>query len=72
MSKCGSDLTRSSTAFTCSKKGSNCPRGSALGPSHKALCDGPSALPLGQLEPFLEQVKAVDDLVKSLPHLDID
>lgn len=38
----------------------------------KALCDGPSALPLGQLEPFLEQVKAVDDLVKSLPDLDID
>ncbi len=38
----------------------------------KALCDGPSALPLGQLEPFLEQVKAVDDLVKSLPNLNID
>lgn len=38
----------------------------------KALCDGPSALPLSQLEPFLEQVKAVDDLVKSLPNLDID
>lgn len=38
----------------------------------KALCDGPSALPLAQLEPFLEQVKAVDDLVKSLPHLDIN
>lgn len=38
----------------------------------KALCDGPSALPLVQLEPFLEQVKAVDDLVKSLPHLDIN
>lgn len=37
----------------------------------KALCDGPSALPLEQLEPFLEQVKAVDDLVKSLPNLDI-
>ena len=37
----------------------------------KALCDGPSALPLAQLEPFLEQVKAVDDLVKSLPKLDI-
>ncbi len=37
----------------------------------KALCDGPSALPLAQLEPFLEQVKAVDDLVKSLPSLDI-
>jgi 2-dehydro-3-deoxyphosphooctonate aldolase (KDO 8-P synthase) len=38
----------------------------------KALCDGPSALPLAQLEPFLQQVKAVDDLVKSLPPLNID
>ena len=38
----------------------------------KALCDGPSALPLAQLEPFLEQVKAVDDVVKSLPNLNID
>jgi len=38
----------------------------------KALCDGPSALPLAQLEPFLQQVKAVDDLVKSLPPLQID
>ena len=38
----------------------------------KALCDGPSALPLAQLEPFLEQIKAVDDLVKSLPNLNID
>ncbi len=38
----------------------------------KALCDGPSALPLAQLEPFLQQVKAVDDLVKSLPPLRID
>ena len=37
----------------------------------KALCDGPSALPLKQLEPFLQQVKAVDDLVKSLPPLHI-
>ena len=37
----------------------------------KALCDGPSALPLAQLEPFLAQVKAVDDLVKSLPPLEI-
>lgn len=35
----------------------------------QALCDGPSALPLAQLEPFLQQVKAVDDLVKSLPPL---
>ena len=38
----------------------------------KALCDGPSALPLAQLEPFLAQVKAVDDLVKSLPPLTIE
>ncbi len=38
----------------------------------QALCDGPSALPLAQLEPFLAQVKAVDDLVKSLPPLSID
>lgn len=38
----------------------------------KALCDGPSALPLRQLEPFLAQVKAVDDLVKSLPPLLIE
>ena len=38
----------------------------------KALCDGPSALPLAQLEPFLEQVKVVDDVVKSLPNLNID
>lgn len=37
----------------------------------KALCDGPSALPLDLLEPFLAQVKAVDDLVKSLPALTI-
>ncbi len=38
----------------------------------KALCDGPSALPLALLEPFLAQVKAVDDLIKSLPGLVID
>lgn len=38
----------------------------------RALCDGPSALPLAQLAPFLAQVKAVDDLVKSLPPLCID
>ncbi|WP_414981585.1 3-deoxy-8-phosphooctulonate synthase [Congregibacter sp.] len=38
----------------------------------KALCDGPSALPLDKLRPFLEQVKAVDTLVKGLPVLDID
>lgn len=38
-------------------------------PDH-ALCDGPSALALDKLEPFLRQMKAVDDLVKSLPGLD--
>ncbi|MGS2724058.1 3-deoxy-8-phosphooctulonate synthase [Porticoccus sp. GXU_MW_L64] len=37
----------------------------------KALCDGPSALPLDKLKPFLQQVKAVDELVKNLPELDI-
>lgn len=31
----------------------------------QALCDGPSTLPLDQLEPYLTQVKAIDDLVKS-------
>ena len=36
----------------------------------EALCDGPSALPLHQLEAFLSQMKAVDDLVKSLPELE--
>ncbi|MDZ4322350.1 MAG: 3-deoxy-8-phosphooctulonate synthase [Phenylobacterium sp.] len=36
-----------------------------------ARCDGPSALPLDALEPFLAQIKAVDELVKSLPVLDI-
>ena len=38
----------------------------------RALCDGPSALPLRQLRPFLEQVKAIDDLVKGLPQLEIN
>ena len=37
----------------------------------KAKCDGPSALPLDQLEPFLAQLKALDDLVKSFPPLHI-
>ena len=36
-----------------------------------AKCDGPSALPLDKLEPFLRQVKAVDDLVKSFAPLEI-
>jgi len=37
----------------------------------KALCDGPSALPLDQLKPFLSQMKAVDDLVKGFAALRI-
>ena len=36
-----------------------------------AKCDGPSALPLDQLEPFLAQLKALDDLVKSFTPLQI-
>jgi 2-dehydro-3-deoxyphosphooctonate aldolase (KDO 8-P synthase) len=35
-----------------------------------AKCDGPCALPLSKLEPYLAQMKAVDELVKSFPELD--
>ena len=35
-----------------------------------AKCDGPSALPLDKLEPFLKQIKAIDDLVKNFDELD--
>ncbi len=35
-----------------------------------AMCDGPSALPLAKLEPFLNQMKAIDDVVKSFSQLD--
>jgi 2-dehydro-3-deoxyphosphooctonate aldolase (KDO 8-P synthase) len=35
----------------------------------KALCDGPCALPLDALEPFLRQMKAIDDLVKGFPSM---
>jgi 2-dehydro-3-deoxyphosphooctonate aldolase (KDO 8-P synthase) len=35
----------------------------------EAKCDGPCALPLDQLEGYLAQMKAVDDLVKSMPKL---
>ena len=35
-----------------------------------AMCDGPCALPLSKLEPYLEQMKALDDLIKALPALD--
>lgn len=38
----------------------------------QARCDGPSALPLKQLEPFLAQMKALDELVKSFTPIDID
>lgn len=37
-----------------------------------AKCDGPCALPLEQLEPFLKRMKAVDDLVKGFDELVID
>jgi 2-dehydro-3-deoxyphosphooctonate aldolase (KDO 8-P synthase) len=37
----------------------------------KALCDGPSALPLDKLKPFLHQIKLIDDLVKNLPDIDV-
>ena len=39
-------------------------------PDH-ARCDGPSALPLAALEPFLAQIKAIDDLVKEFAPLQI-
>ncbi len=37
----------------------------------QALCDGPCALPLVNLEAFLQQLKSMDELVKSTPLLDI-
>ena len=38
---------------------------------NQARCDGPSALPLALLEPFLQQVKAIDEVVKALPPLSV-
>ena len=38
----------------------------------KAKCDGPSALPLDKLEPFLAQMKALDELIKSFSNLVIN
>ncbi len=35
----------------------------------EAKCDGPCALPLDKLEPYLAQMKAIDDLVKSFGEL---
>lgn len=37
-----------------------------------ALCDGPCALPLDKLRPYLEQIQAIDELVKQFAPLDID
>jgi len=37
-----------------------------------AKCDGPSALPLAKLEPFLQQIKAIDDLVKNFDELNTE
>lgn len=37
-----------------------------------AKCDGPCALRLDALEPFLAQMKAIDDVSKSLPDLDTE
>jgi len=37
---------------------------------NEAKCDGPCALPLDRLEPYLAQMKAVDELVKSFAPLD--
>jgi 2-dehydro-3-deoxyphosphooctonate aldolase (KDO 8-P synthase) len=34
-----------------------------------AKCDGPCALRLSQLEGFLTQIKAIDDLVKSFSEI---
>jgi len=34
-----------------------------------AKCDGPCALPLDKLEPYLQQMKSIDDLVKSFKPL---
>ncbi|MCP3427645.1 3-deoxy-8-phosphooctulonate synthase [Opacimonas viscosa] len=37
---------------------------------NEAKCDGPCALQLDKLEPYLAQMQAVDELVKSFPPLD--
>ena len=38
----------------------------------QAKCDGPCALRLNRLEPFLQQIRAVDELVKSFPEIDTE
>ncbi|MCC4273347.1 3-deoxy-8-phosphooctulonate synthase [Marinomonas communis] len=37
---------------------------------NNAKCDGPCALPLNKLEPFLKQIKQLDELVKTFETLD--
>lgn len=37
---------------------------------NNAKCDGPCALPLSKLEPFLKQIKQLDELVKTFETLD--
>ena len=37
---------------------------------NQAQCDGPSALPLAKLEPFLAQLKAIDGLVKTFDEVE--
>ncbi|SBS32380.1 2-dehydro-3-deoxyphosphooctonate aldolase [Marinomonas aquimarina] len=37
---------------------------------NNAKCDGPCALPLNKLEPFLKQIKQLDELVKTFDTLD--
>ncbi|SFH53178.1 3-deoxy-8-phosphooctulonate synthase [Modicisalibacter xianhensis] len=37
----------------------------------KALCDGPCALPLDKLEPFLSQMQQIDALVKGFPEVQV-
>ena len=38
----------------------------------RARCDGPSALPLDKLEPFLGQMQAIDEVVKQQPELIVE
>ena len=52
--------------------GSACsPSGASHPDPDNAKCDGPSALPLLKLEPYLAQMKEIDDLVKSQPAFEI-
>lgn len=39
---------------------------------NSAKCDGPSAFPLDKLEPFLQQVKNLDELVKSFKTISLE